>query len=394
MIRVLSVIHFPSFGGPHNQVLRLAGPLAERGFSTLVVIPDEPGNAFDRLHSAGIDIRRMPLGRVRARLDWRVQLASVRTLIGDVPRLARLIRDEEIDLVVVHGSLNLQAAVAARWCRRPVVVQVIDTRTPRPLRLATAPLLRALPSTVMTTGRSVADEHPGLPRDPSRLFPFFPPVDTRLFSPDEGERQRIRAGLGFDAGDVVIGCVANVTPQKDLRTYVAVADRLAAAYPRTRFALFGQRVDTHDDYAARVLSGARALIDDGRLVVKDVGPDVPEHVRALDVFLATAAPRSEGVSTTILEAMSCGVPVVSTDVGAIREALLHGTTGFLAPASDVAALAMYVGRLVKRPSEREAMGRAARARAVAEFDVERCADVHARAFWAALARRPRGAGES
>jgi glycosyltransferase involved in cell wall biosynthesis len=115
---------------------------------------------------------------------------------------------------------------------------------------------------------------------------------------------------------------------------------------------------------------------------------VPRHIRALDVFLATAGPRSEGISTTILEAMSSGVPVVTTDVGAIREAVVDGVTGRLVPPSDLQALVERVTSLVDDASLRSSMARAGRERAVREFDVERCADIHARAYSAALGRAP------
>ena len=387
MKRVLSVIHYPTFGGPHNQVLRLDKPLRVRGFETLAVLPDEPGNAFGRLSDAGVEVIRIPLGRVRARLDWGVQRKSLRTLVGDLPRLTRLIRERDVDLVVLHGSMNLQAAVAARRCGRPTVVQMIDTRPPRALLLALAPFIRAFATTVMSTGHAVADAHYGLPSDPDRLFVFFPPVDTNLFRPDDAARRDVRSELGFGEDDVVVGCVANFTPQKSLETFVDVARRLASARPDVRFALFGSRMATHADYEERVLAAAGPLIRDGRMVVRDVGGDVPRYVRALDVFLATAGPRSEGISTTILEAMASGISVVSTDVGSIREAVTHGVTGFLAPPLETQALARDVIDLVDNPRERASMAEAARRRAVRDFDVERCADVHARAFEAALSRR-------
>jgi glycosyltransferase involved in cell wall biosynthesis len=389
MTRVLSVIHSPFFGGPHNQVLRLAGPLEARGFSTLAVVPDEPGNAFQRLERGGVEVIRMPLGRLRARPDWRTQRESARAIVGDVSRLSALIRREGIDLVVVHGSVNLQSAYAARRCSRPAVVQVLDTRTPFALRLLLAFPLRLLATTVMTTGDLVADVHPWLPRDPGRLFPFFPPVDTGLFKPDAERRDAARSDLGLPADHLVVGCVANLTPQKDLVTFVDVADRLAAMRPSVSFVLLGRRMATHEDYAERVLRRARSLIDAGRLIVRDVGDEVARYLNSLDVFLATAGPRSEGISTTILEAMSAGIPVVSTDVGGIREAVAHGRTGFVVPASDTPALVDHVERLLAESAERSAMARASRERALRDFDVEDCADVHARAFSAALAQAAR-----
>lgn len=386
MIRVLSVIHYPFFGGPHNQVLRLNEPLLKRGFSTLAVLPDQPGNAHERLSAGGVEVVRVPLGRLRARLDWQVQRDTIAAVTGDVPRLSRLIDRKHIDLVVVHGLVNPQAAIAARLSRRPVVWQILDTRTPRVLRIVLAPLVRSLASSVMTTGHAVAEAHVGMPRRPGRLFHFFPPVDTKLFAPDEAERAATRSALGFGPGEIVVGCVANLTPQKGLETFLSVAERISRTRSDVRFALFGSHMETQEAYAAQLLARAEPLRSGGWLVIHDVGANVSRHVRALDVFLATAVPRSEGISTTILEAMSSGVPVVSTDVGAIHEAVEHGKTGYLVAAGADATLQRYVTTLVDDSARRSLFGEAARERAVREFDVERCADVHVRAFQAALGR--------
>jgi glycosyltransferase involved in cell wall biosynthesis len=390
MIRVLSVIHHPFFGGPQNQVLQLDRPLRERGFSTLAVLPDEPGNAFERLSAGGVEVVKLPLGRLRARLDWRTQRDSIGRLAGDVSRLKRLIEEQRIDLVVVHGLVNPQGAIAATLDSVPVVWQVLDTRPPRALRLALAPFVRALASTVMTTGVTVAAAHPGIPRSPERLFPFFPPVDTHLFAPYSARRDAVRASLGFSGGDVVIGCVANLTPQKRLEVFIELAESISRSRPNVRFALFGSTMETQLDYAERLLARAGVLRASGQLVVLDVGSKVAEYVRALDVFVATAGPRSEGISTTILEAMSSGVPVVSTRVGGIHEAIVEGETGYTVVPDDFDGLVRRVTGLIDSVAEREALGHASRTRAIDLFDVDRCADVHAQAFHAALTQPPRG----
>jgi glycosyltransferase involved in cell wall biosynthesis len=346
------------------------------------VVPDEPGNAFERLTTAGVDVVRMPLGRLRRRLDWRLQRDMLFTMAGDLPRLVRLVRREHIDLVVIHGLVNPQAGIAARICRRPVVWQVLDLSAPRPLRIAVMPLVRALSSSVMTTGIAVADAHPGLPRGRTRLYQYFPPVDTRLFSPNHAERNAVRAALGFSEHHTVIGCVANFTPEKGLDRFLSVARSVCELRPAARFALFGRPMETHADYARRLLSSSLDLQRHGRIVVLDEGPDVPTHLRALDVFLATS--RSEGIPTTVLEAMSSGIAVIATDVGGTREAVTHGVDGYLAAPDDRAALVDYVLRLIDDPRRRGALAAAARERAVSEFDVEQCADIHARAFEVAL----------
>jgi hypothetical protein len=65
-MNVLFVIHYPVFGGPHNQALVLAQSLVRHGVDMTILLPDEPGNAAGRLRSAGVDVVTMPLHRVRA----------------------------------------------------------------------------------------------------------------------------------------------------------------------------------------------------------------------------------------------------------------------------------------------------------------------------------------
>lgn len=91
---------------------------------------------------------------------------------------------------------------------------------------------------------------------------------------------------------------------------------------------------------------------------------------------------SEGISNAVLEAMAAGLPVVSTDCGGMVEVIDSGTDGFVVPVGDVAAMADQLGRLADDPALRASIGRAAAARAVASFDLER----QVRGFVAAYGR--------
>ena len=66
MIHILSIIHYPIFGGPHNRNMRLAPFLANNGIKTTVVLPEEAGNCAQKLCNAGLDIVQLPLHRIRA----------------------------------------------------------------------------------------------------------------------------------------------------------------------------------------------------------------------------------------------------------------------------------------------------------------------------------------
>ena len=116
-INVLYVIHYPFFGGPQNQALRTAKPLPARGVNTIVVLPDEPGNAAERLRSEGIEVLTLPLHRLRAVRDPTIQARFLGGLPREVIAIRRLIRDRSRSMSsksVDSSILTLRSRRASR----------------------------------------------------------------------------------------------------------------------------------------------------------------------------------------------------------------------------------------------------------------------------------------
>jgi glycosyltransferase involved in cell wall biosynthesis len=93
--------------------------------------------------------------------------------------------------------------------------------------------------------------------------------------------------------------------------------------------------------------------------------DPRELLRALDIFVMPSL--YEGLGVAALEAMACGLPVIASDTGGLREAVEDGRTGLLAPPGDVVALEHAIETLTEAPAMRAAMGAAACARAIERF---------------------------
>lgn len=105
--------------------------------------------------------------------------------------------------------------------------------------------------------------------------------------------------------------------------------------------------------------------------VKLAGKITPEQVRKelqqADVFLLSSL--SEGISNAALEAMACGLPIVTTDSGGMREAVTDGVEGFVTSLRDPSAMAEALKRLWDEPKLRQRMGRAGRARVFNDFNL-------------------------
>jgi glycosyltransferase involved in cell wall biosynthesis len=386
-VNTLAIIHYPVFGGPHNRLLSLAPRLAQHGISTTVVLPDEPGNAPGRMRSAGLEVVEMPLGRVRARLDPRFHLTFARELRSEVRSLRALIRDRGIELVLVGGLVNPHGALAARGEGAAVVWQIVDTRTPLPLRAAMMPVVGRLADAVMFGAAGLVPAHPGADRLRVPTVVSRPAVDTERFVSSLERRRAAREELGIAAAAPVAGTVANVNPQKGIEHFVRAAAAISRERPDARFVIVGQR-DTNN---ARYLTQIDREIAESELVERVIfaggRADVEAVLPALDVKLITSVPNSEGTTTTAMEAMACGVPVVATDVGAVDEVVEHGVTGLLVAPLDPAAIARATLRLLDEPEARAAMATAGRERVEERFGLARSADLQLETYERALAHR-------
>ena len=113
------------------------------------------------------------------------------------------------------------------------------------------------------------------------------------------------------------------------------------------------------------------------LVGERDGEDVLRAYQRADVFaltpLVTADGDRDGVPNVIVEAMACGLPVVTTDAGGIAEIVEHGVNGLLAQPGDVPAIARHLAELIGDASRRRTLGEAGRRTVEEGFDVRSAA---------------------
>lgn len=388
MRKVLSVIHFPIFGGLHNQVLRLHAPLAQRGWEVIAVLPEDGSDAAGRLRAAGIRVIQMPLHRPRKSFNPLLHVALGLCLGPEIHRLSRVIRDHRIDVVQVSSPMNPHGALAARLEGVAVVWQLASTFTPKLIRRIMMPFVMRFADVVMSWGFEVARSHRGATELGERLVLVFPPVDTNQFRPDEDLRRRAREALGVSGDNILVGTVGNLNWMKGHEFLVRAAAVVCRERPDIVFRILGAQTPSNAAYYQRsVVQEARqlGLLEGNRLRIVEPGDQVAELLPAFDLFVLTS--RLEGVPTAVLEAMSCGLPVVVTDVGAVRELVEDGITGYIVPPLDPEAIARAILRLARAPDLRGAMGEVARRRAVERYDVRSCAETHIKAYELAIAHR-------
>lgn len=190
--------------------------------------------------------------------------------------------------------------------------------------------------------------------DPTKAWVIHPAVDTELFSP---------------ANDVS-------TQNKVLRLITVGSLIWRKGY---EYALLATRHLVNRDVPVQFM-----IIGDGRerqrvhYTIKDLGLDnqvsllghlaareIVRHLRESDIFVLSSL--SEGIANSALEAMACGLPVVTTKCGGMREAITDGVEGFVVPVRKPQAMAHALEILWQNPAMRVSMGQAARKRILRDF---------------------------
>lgn len=345
--RIMHVDSGRSWRGGQRQVFLLATGLHDRGYRTLVVAP-AGSPLIHRAERAGL-----PTYRLTLRGEWDIRRAR---------ELRAVAKEWRADVVHAHDARSHSIALLAQLFKRKA--RLVVTRRvafpPRRVRLkygrrvdAFIAISEAVRQAMVTAGVSanrIEVVYSGVPA---------PQVDR----PRDWRRER-----GWPDDAVVCGMVGAMTREKGLDSVGSIASRLPAEVrTRVRLVLLGAKG-----------KGETSIVG---LEVFDAGfiGEIHEAVAGLDLLWHPA--RSEGLGTSVIDAMSLGVPPIAFAVGGIPEVIEDGESGILVAPGDVDGFAAAVARLVNDDAVRARLGERARKRA-REFDsgamIERTAEVYKR----------------
>lgn len=165
-------------------------------------------------------------------------------------------------------------------------------------------------------------------------------------------------------GEKVLVHVSNFRPVKRAADVVEVFHRLRSEGLELKLLLVG---DGPDRIPTEHLARRLGVYEDIRFLGKQ--EPIEEILSIADVFLIPSGSETFGLAA--LEAMSCGVPVVSSNIGGLPELNIDGVTGFLCPLGDIDAFTESTRRILQDQDLYTRMASAARERAVEEFDVNK-----------------------
>jgi glycosyltransferase involved in cell wall biosynthesis len=264
----------------------------------------------------------------------------------------------------IHHSLT-DLASEKRLTRQVIRLNAVFSNMPKKIRYVSA---------------AAAEQHQRAGFSRSRTLIIPNGYDTKALAPDPEARDRIREELGIPPSGLVIGMVARVHPTKDHANFLQAAKLFLPTKPETTFVLVGE--GTADNRELLGLIEHLGLGSCIRLCGRRL--DVTALNSAFDI--ATLSSRSEAFPNVLAEAMSCGTPCVSTDVG--DAAMIIDNTGIVVPPRDPSALSAGWSRLAAMSAdERRSLGMRARQRIVENFGRQAIGRRFIELYWELIAAR-------
>ncbi|GIW08178.1 MAG: glycosyl transferase family 1 [Dehalococcoidia bacterium] len=375
--RPIEVLHvykdyWPVVGGIENHVRRLATGLArDESFNVRVLVTN---TGFHTVRGSIDGIEVIKAGRLAT-------VASTPLSVALAMELAR----QHPDIVHLHFPYpigELAYLAVGRQARLVITYHSDVVRQRRLLRFYRPFLRRVLANAdaIIVSNPRYAAGSPFLVshRERLRLIPFGEdPARYALTERRRAVAAAIRASvpgpLTLFAGllryykglDVLIAAMRDVPG-----TLVIVGD----GPERVRW----QTLAAATPYADRIIF--RGRLTDEELIA---------HYHAADVFVLPSTLRAESLGVVLLEAMACGLPLVTTELGTgTSYANIHGETGIVTPPNDPRALAVALRVLLDDPERRRRFGEAARRRLEREFSEQAMLERTKALYWEVL-ERPR-----
>lgn len=350
-MRIVYMLASLGVGGAEKQVLALATRMAERGHTVTLVtlLPQASEEWPTNLQVIRLNLRNNPFSLIASLMRAR------RTLIELAP-----------DIVHSHSfHANIIARLVSPFAGRPAVISTVhNVYEGGSVRMFAYRLTDGLSTRTTAVSQAVAERFLRLGAVNAKKCSVIPnAIDLNEFKPDSSRRRSTRANLG--AGNEFVWLAAGrITAAKDYPNLLRAFALILKVEP-TAFLWIAGEGSEQDNSRLHALASEEHI----KRQIEWLGlrRDLTALLDAADGFVSSSA--WEGMPLAIAEAMAMEKPLVATDVGGVSE--LVGDTGSLVPAEDSEALAKAMLETMRKPeADREAIGRSARRRIQASFNIE------------------------
>ncbi|GJQ57447.1 MAG: glycosyltransferase [Candidatus Scalindua sp. AMX11] len=353
MIKVCYIIGQLTKGGAEGQIYQLVKHLDRRRFCPTVISLSQGGYWAKEIRKLNIQV---------VELQRRTHKEFTRLF-----KLVKLLKDIKPDIVHTQlFSANTYGRVAAIIARVPIIIGhelslPVIGKDKKFYQICIEKFLSMFSQGIICNSAKVSDilvkKHF---YSVSKIFIVHNGVVITDF------QKQIKHSRKLKTNHKTVGIVARLDPAKNQRLFLDMANIILSMPENksTKFLIVGD-----GPLKKELEEYSRNLGIEQNVIFTGERSDIPELLQEMDIFVMTSL--FEGIPNAIMEAMLAGLPIVSTDVGAISEVVIDGENGFLCPSHDSKNLADKVIRLIKDEEEARSMGESGKKMILNAFGIEK-----------------------
>lgn len=372
-MKILFYNHTGQVSGAERLLLMILSRMDRDAFEPLVVCPEQ-GPLQKMANDLGVRVESV--GGLDARFTWRVDHLAryCKSFFGVIRQLRRRVISLKPDLLHANSIRAGLVATAATFGLGTRVVWHLHDMLPRHPLSTSIRIFAALSSRtdMIAVSKAVARNFRGrlsrLMKD--RVTVILNAIDLNKFQSDKTTKRRVRTELRFRETDLVIGIVGQLTPHKGQLELLRAFGQALAEVPDMVLLVAGAPLFNRDDEYLELLKRTASELDIGNKVrMLGARSDIGAIMQALDLLIVNSTVEAFGL--VILEAMSCGTPVLAAALDGIPEIIEHNENGWLFPPRDEGALAQAIVYLSRRHELRTRLADQGQQHVAAHFSSDR-----------------------
>nr|WP_319583453.1 glycosyltransferase family 4 protein [uncultured Pseudodesulfovibrio sp.] len=303
--------------------------------------------------------------------------------LDGVRKIARMLKENEIDVLVAHGYKADILGRLASWMARVPLVVVSHGWTGESSKIKWFDAIDKLFCRFADAVVAVSEEQArrlsraGVPDKRIHV------IKNCIRLPDHRQdRREVRTRYGIPQDTCWLVAGGRLSPEKNFGGLIEAVRRMLPSFSDFRVSIFGEGPER--EFLTGLLH--RHGLQD-RVRLHGFTEDFPGLLAGADMFVLSSL--TEGLPVVVLEAMAYGIPVVATDAGGTREVVADGTTGILVPLDDPQALADALVRVASDESLRERLGKGGFELVNSRFTFDRQACLYEGLYDAVIKKRTR-----
>ncbi len=356
-MNILEIVFSSSWGGLEMQVCRLTKAFADRGHKVIMIAPE------------GSEIARNCKENNIKTLTFSPSIKYLAFVTAR--KIAKVIRDKNIDIIHLHASKDLSTAILAKkFARKGKIVfsQHMDSRFDK--NDIFHKWIYKNTDNIVAVTRSMAEHiFSYTPAKINQIKHIYNGVDIEEFQPCWNEG--IYKKLDLKVKGPVVGIVGRLDRGKNQELLIKAAPLVLEKYPFTVFVIIGS--ETKDKagfgYRAYLENKVKQNELEKSFRILEYVDNIKEFSGSFNVTVLTTPKETFGL--VLIESMAMGIPVIGTNSGGVPEIIDDGANGFLYEPNNHEQLAEGILKLLKSEELRNSFGKKAIKKVKNQFDFQK-----------------------